>query len=174
MKTRWINLMGIMILLCLALQACGTTPLAAPTAVPPQPPAATQPAAVAPTATNPPTQPPATQPPAPTATPAPTQIQHLTRPDEPVYIVEQTTLDCTIGRTYVSDQPVVIPPACDNQANGYIERPVTTDTKDYLPYLDIGHAMLGGNAKWIYARIELYDAVAEKGTGDIYYFFKLH
>jgi hypothetical protein len=173
MNNRLINLAGMVLLLSLTLQACGTAPTT-PTASLPQPTdlpptaTATQPA---PTVAEPTSLP--TQTPVPTATPEPTKIQHVTKPGEPSYIPDQTIIDCTIGRTYVSDQPVVIPAQCDNPVLSFIERPVTADTKDYLPYLDIGQVEFGGNITWIYARINVYDAVKPVGSGDLYYFFKL-
>jgi hypothetical protein len=170
MKIRLSGWMSMVLLLCLALQACGST-TAAPTAIPPQP-TDTQSAPVVVAATSIPTQPPAPTSTS-TLTPEPTKIQHVTKPGEPAYIAEQTNIDCTIGRTYVSDLPVVIPAACDNPVVSYIERPVTTDTKDYLPYLDIGQTHFGGNIDWIFARVDVYDAIATIGSGDVYYFFKL-
>ena len=170
MKTRMINLIGILVLFGLALQGCGSAPVMA-TAIPPLP-TDTQMAPVVAAATST-SVPPPTETVPPTAIPAPTQIKHLTRPGDPVYIPEQTNLDCTIGRTYVSNAPVVIPPACDNAVVNFIERPVDAGSKDYLPYLDIGQTHFGRTAAWIYASIDIYDAVAPKGTGDLYYFFKL-
>jgi hypothetical protein len=171
MKLRLANLMGIVLLLSLTLQACGTAS-ATPAASVPQPtepqPTDTLPAPTVEVATSAPTQLPV-----PTQIPEPTKIQHITKPGEPSYIPEQTTIDCTIGRTYVSDLPVVIPSQCDNPILSFIERPVTADTKDYLPYLDIGQAQFGGNVDWIYARINVYDTVKPTGAGDLYYFFKL-
>lgn len=174
MKNRWINLIVVVILFSLALQACGMTAPAAPTAVPPQP-TDTPPAVMAATATSLPAQPTAPAPTStPTSIPTPTQIVHLTKPGEPSYIGSQTTIDCILGRTYVSTAPVVIPPVCDNWSIGFIERPVAADEKTYLPYLDIGKVQLGANANWVFASISVYDlTVATVGTGDVYYFFKL-
>ena len=173
MKIKLTNILGIVMLLCLALQACGTPP-ATPTASLPQPtdtkPADTQPAptVAAPTFT-------ATEPPVPTPTPEPTKIQHLTKPGEPSYIPEQTNIDCTLGNTTGSNLSGVIPipPVCDNPALTFIERPVTTETKAYLPYLDIGQTHFGGSIAWLFARVDVYEAVAPTGPGDVYYFFKL-
>jgi hypothetical protein len=170
MKLRFSKLIGATLLVCFFVVACGATP-AAPTATLPPPTATQPPAATTVPATN--TAIPATPIPSPTSTPEPTLIKHVTKPGEPVYISSQTTIDCTIGRTFVSNLPVVIPPACDNQALDYIERPVTADTKDYVPYLDIGQAKFGANSDWIFASIVVYDATEPKGAGDVYYFFKL-
>ena len=113
--------------------------------------------------------------PNPTSNPDPgaNEDQHVTKPGEPVYIVEQDNTDCTLGKTTGSNLAVVIPPACDNQLLNFIERPVTLDTKTYLPYLDIGKTHFGGNINWMFARMDIYDAVAPTGVGDLYYFFKL-
>ena len=168
MKIRLVNLTGIILLLCIVLQACITSPATVTTSLPQ--PTETKPAPT-PTvalATSTPTQAPV-----PTQTAEPTKIMHVTKPEEPSYFPAQTNIDCTIGRTYVSDLPVVIPAACDNPVLSFIERPVTADSKAYLPYLDIGQVHLGGNRQWIYARIDIYDAVEPTGTGDLYYFFKL-
>ncbi len=172
MKIQLPILAGITLLLCLVLQACGPAP-ATPMVSAPKP-TDTQPAPTVAPATSTPTQPPAPTP-TPTTEPThePTKIQHLTKPGEPSYIADQTTIDCTIGRTYISNLPVVIPPACDNPTLSFIERPVTTDTKAYLPYLDIGQVQFGANRDWIFAGIDVYDAVKPTGDGDIYYFFKL-
>jgi hypothetical protein len=166
MKKSFPSIALIMTLLCLFLQACGGS-AATPTAIPVQPtePPPTLTVAAATSTT--------TQTLAPTLTPEPTKIVHITKPDEPVYFPSQTIIDCTIGRTYVSDLPVVIPASCDNPVLNFIERPVTADTKGYLPYLDIGQVHFGGDRNWIYARIDLYDAAKPTGTGDLYYFFKL-
>ncbi len=166
MKKRVVNISKITALLCLFLQACGG-PASTPTASPVQP---TEPlptltvavATIAPTHAF-----------TPTLTLEPTKIVHKTKPEEPVYFPAQTIIDCTIGRTYVSDLPVVIPASCDNPVLSFIERPVTTDSKTYLPYLDIGQVHFGGNRNWIFARIDIYGAVQPTGTGDLYYFFKL-
>jgi hypothetical protein len=177
MNNRLVNLTGIVLLLCLVLQACGNV-TAMPTANAPQPteplPATTQPVPTVEAATSTMTQTPV---PTPTATsiPEPTKIQHVTKPGEPSFIPEQTNLDCTLGNTTGSNLSGVIPipPACDNPALSFIERPVITDTKAYLPYLDIGQTHFGGNIDWLFTRVDLYDAVAPKGPGDVYYFFKL-
>jgi hypothetical protein len=172
MKIRYGTILAIIFLLGLTLQACGAAPTASPASLPPA--TATQPAPIvavvteAPTNTSEPTEAPV-----PTQTPEPTKIQHVTKPTDPTYIIEQTTIDCTLGRTYVSDLPVVIPPACDNPALSFIERPVVADTINYLPYLDIGTAQFGGNKDWLYARINIYDTPKPTGSGDLYYFFKL-
>jgi hypothetical protein len=167
-STKWT---GVILLLCLVLQACGTaTP--APTANPPEPTATLPAPTIEPTVA--PTQPPVpTEPPAATATAAPTAIQHLTKPGEPIYIPEQNNIDCTLGTTTGDNSNVKIPPSCDNPAVSYVERPVTQDTNAYLPYLDIGQTRFGGNINWIFAGIDLYAAVPPSGTGDVYYFFKL-
>lgn len=78
-----------------------------------------------------------------------------------------------MGKTYVSNQPVYIPKVCDNQEADFIERPVTADLKNYFPYLDISSAQFGANRDWLFARINIYDAIALTGAGDVYYFFKL-
>jgi hypothetical protein len=169
MKTRSINIMSIL-LICLVLQACGNVP------VPLTPsltvPSVTQPAAPINTATNVPTLAPV---PSATSTtiPEPTIIQHLSKPGDPVYIKEQDNIDCTLGNTTGTNLNVVIPPACDNPVLGFIERPVSADTKSYLPYLDIGQTHFGGNTNWLYARADIYDSIPTIGTGDVYYFFKL-
>ena len=173
MKIRLGNLMGIVLLLSLILGACGTAPTTEVANVPQ--PTQPQPTDTAPVPTVGEPTSISTQLPVPTPTlvPEPTKIQHVTKPGEPSYIPEQTTIDCTIGRTYVSNLPVVIPPACDNPVLSFIERPVTADSKNYLPYLDIGQAQLGGTIDWIYARLNIYDSVKSTGLGDLYYFFKL-
>jgi hypothetical protein len=173
MKMHLAKLMGIVLLLSLALPACGSAPVTptanVPQAAAPQP-TDTQPAPTVAAATSAPTQPPV---PTPTLAPQPTKITHVTKPGEPSYIPEQTTIDCTIGRTYVSNEPVVIPASCDNPILSFIERPVTADSKDYLPYLDIGQAQMGGNVDWIFARINVYDTPKPASSDDLYYFFKL-
>jgi hypothetical protein len=168
MKTRLVNLTGIILCIGLAFQSCVPAPAIVTTSVPQ--PTETKPAptlTVALAISTP------TQTPAPTRTAEPTIIMHVSRPEEPSYFPAQTNIDCTIGRTYVSDLPVVIPAACDNPVLSFIERPVATDSKAYLPYLDIGQVQLGGNRNWIFSRIDLYDTVKPTGTGDLYYFFKL-
>jgi len=166
MKNHLTNLAGIVLLLCLVLQACGT-PAPMPTASAPLPTSTQAPPTAAPATSTP------TQPAPPTPTPEPTKIQHVTKPPEPAYLDSQTTIDCTLGRTFVSDLPVVIPASCDNPLLYYIERPVVTESKNYLPYLDIGQARLGSNRDWVFAKIDLYDDSKPTGIGDIYYFFKL-
>jgi hypothetical protein len=166
MKIKFVNLSWIVVSLCLFLQAC-SGPAATPT-VSPVHPTEPQPTLTVAVATSTPTQAPT-----PTQTLEPTKIVHVTRPGEPAYFPSQTIVDCTIGRTYVSNLPVVIPASCDNPVLSFIERPITADSKAYLPYLDIGQVHFGGNRNWIYARIDIYEAVQPTGTGDLYYFFKL-
>jgi hypothetical protein len=173
MKTRFVNILGILLLLSLVLQACGAPPPTAEANV--QPPVQVLPTDTQPAPTLEPTVSEPTQTPVPTPTPIPepTEIQHSTRPDEPSYIPEQVATDCTIGRTYVTEEPVVIPAACDNPALGFIERPLVKDTNEYLPYLDIGTSKMGGNTKWLFAQINVYDDSQPTVAGDIYYFFKI-
>ncbi len=166
MKIRLANLSRIVALLCLFLQACGG-PASTATAILAQP-TEPQPTLTVAVATSTPAQAPT-----PTQTLEPTKIVHITKPEEPAYFPAQTIIDCTIGRTYVSDLPVVIPASCDNPVLSFIERPVTADSKAYLPYLDIGQVHFGGNRNWIFARIDIYGAVQPTETGDLYYFFKL-
>ena len=172
MKNHLTVLAGIALFLCLVLQACGTAPATTMVSIPK--PTDTQPAPTVAPATSTPTQPPAPTP-TPTTEPTsePTVIQHVMKPAEPSYIPEQTLFDCTIGRTYVSSLPVVLPAACDNPALSFIERPVVADTRTYLPYLDIGQVQFGANRDWIFAGINVYDAIKPTGSGDIYYFLKL-
>lgn len=170
MKVRLINLMGVILLLCPALQACGSTPVPPTTSL--LQPTDIQPALAVTLATSVPTQP-SLPTPTSTPTPEPTQIQHMTKPGEPSYYAAQDNIDCVLGNTTGSNLSIVIPPACDNPALSFIERPVTADTKAYLPYLDIGQTHFGGNIDWLFARMDVYDTVAPIGAGDVYYFFKL-
>ena len=172
MTKRMVNLTTIALLLCLALQACGTAP-ATPSASVVQPTEAPATPTIA-TETSTPTQPTVPTPTtAPTTSPEPTRIQHVTKPGEPAFIPEQTNIDCTLGKTTGLNTDVVIPASCDNPALSFSERPVADKTNAYLPYLDIGQTHFGGNIEWLFARVDLYDAVAPNGAGDVYYFFKL-
>jgi hypothetical protein len=166
MKKRLVNLTLIAVVVCLFLQACSGS-AATPTTNP------VQPTELQPTLTLAVTENTPVPTPAPTQTLEPTKIIHINKPGDPIYFPSQTIVDCTIGRTYVSDLPVVIPASCDNPALSFIERPVTDDTKAYLPYLDIGQVHFGGDRNWIFARIDLYDDIKPTGTGNLYYFFKL-
>jgi hypothetical protein len=158
MKIRLMNLMGVALLLCIALQACGT-PQAAPATNPPQP---TQPAVVEPTNT-------ATQPPVPTETPVPTEIKHLTVPALSTYIPDQTANDCIEGDAVEAGKQTFIPATCDNADANFIELPVTSDLMTYFPYLDIVRAQFGATKDWLFARIVVYDVPAPTGSGDLYY-----
>ncbi|HEX7556476.1 MAG TPA: hypothetical protein VF338_07610 [Leptolinea sp.] len=175
MKAHWTKFIVIVLLFCLALPGCGTASVPPTTVnVPPQQPTNTLLAPTAEVATVGPAQTPVpTEIPTATATAVPTTIQHLTKPPEPAYIPEQNNIDCTLGTTTGDNSNVKIPPSCDNPALSYVERPVTSDTKAYLPYLDIGQTHFGGNIDWIFASEDIYAAEPPTGSGDVYYFFKL-
>jgi hypothetical protein len=154
------KLISSILFLCLLLPACGGAPQPAATAIPPQPTVANSPE---------PTQ---TQPEAiSTETPAvaPTEIKHLMKPDQSVFLNGQDNYDCNIGETYTPGSPLTLSKSCDNWLNNFVERPFTSDLKTYLPYLDIVQSRFGANKDWIFASVSPYDLAPEIGTGDVYY-----
>ena len=177
MKTRLINLMIVAALLCLALPACSRA-----SSIPPAATGVTTPVEItlAPTWTETtapePTLTPSPQPvavePSITPTPAPTAIQHITQPDNPVYVDLQKVADCTMNKNYFPGQPMTLVKSCDSWPS-YIERPMTADLKTYLPYLDIQEIQFGSKGDWIYARIRPYDVVPQVGDGDLFYALEL-
>ncbi len=167
MKIHLATLAGIALLLCLTLQACGTSPTTqivdtleptVPATVPAIPPA---------DATSTSTLPP-------TLVPTPTPIQHLTQPGTPSYIDTQVVHDCImVDATGAPLQTLRLFPVCDLWRINLVERPFTADLKTYISYLDIQDAQFGADTNWIFARIHPVSVVPSQGSTDPNYFFEL-
>jgi len=163
---------GIALMLCVILQACSpTAPI--PQEIIPSTGATAQPAyemtdlptqtgSVVASAT-------ATEQPAP---PTPT-IQHLSMPDNPVYIASQVASDCTMGYTYEIGQAAQIFTACDAWSINYLERPVQNETFNYIPALDIESAQFGANGLWYFGKIMVHDGSLPGGGLPLVYFFEI-
>jgi hypothetical protein len=164
MKTFLTTLTGAILLLCLALQACGVPHATTVSPIQSQPTESIEP--IEPTEATP-------VPVAVTDTPiqvlTPTAIQHITKPGTPTYIEDQKINDCNLGETYKPDHPLALLKNCDNWLNNLLERPFTSDLNTYLPYLDIIQTQFGANRDWFFARIRLFDVVPSKADGDVNY-----
>lgn len=107
------------------------------------------------------------------STATPTEIQHVARPDDPVYIVTQLVHDCDVGERYVPGEPVRIPEVCDLWEIDYVERPTNPSYDVYYPYLDIQEAQFGATIDWVFARIEPYQVAMPADDENLYYAFEL-
>ncbi|HTX91033.1 MAG TPA: hypothetical protein VMC09_07425 [Anaerolineales bacterium] len=155
-----------LLFICLALQACGA-PSAQPTATQ-QPAQATQAPVASPT-----TQAAATATEAPTVAPTAAAIQHLTKPDQPIYFQYQLTNDCVVGETYKNTGTILPSKTCDNWLVNFIERPFSPDLKSYYPFEDIGQTQFGANKDWYFGRIHPYDPTLQAGDPVMTYGFVL-
>ena len=172
MKMRLLSFLGIVLLVCLGLQACGGTTPVAPATVPPAPPATQAQAAPLPT------QPPAAAVPTDTAVPAPPTsappaVKHTTIPTLSFYMDTEKAIDCVDAVVLKNNVPSGINTLCENPKAQIIERPFSSDLKSYFPYLDIAWAQFGSTKDWIYTRIVVANEKIGSGTGDVYYFVKV-
>ena len=93
------------------------------------------------------------EPPVPTAT---TEIVHLTRPGEPLYLDSQLIRDCDTGSRTDPGEAADIGLGCDRWDDNYIERPTDIEGQVYFGDVDIVRARLGYFGDWFYTQIEVF------------------
>jgi len=168
MKTPFLSISTLIILISLLFAACSPTTLP-PATIEPAPPTA-EPAAPQPevTQSQAPAQPDPTQGgEAPAATQAPPVIEHKDIPGTPRYSYNVPD-ECNTGFNYKPGY--TLRTACDHWSTNLLERPVSADMGQYFHYIDILASSLGFDKMWIYTSIELFGAgMPEDGSPFSYY-----